>query len=82
MKKVNFGKGQKITILAIIFTLMFNPMSVEILEEYFKLAYTGMFLMSALWVIGYLLKKVLTPEKVNIPKKNTKTLKAGKLIET
>ena len=82
MKKVNFSKGQKVTIVAIICGLLFNPMSVEILEQYFKLAYTGISVVSTVWVVGYLLKKVLTPEKINIPKKSAKVQKVGKLIAT
>lgn len=68
-----FSKTQYITMGAIIVALLFNPMSVEILDAYFKWAYTIISIAATIWVIGYLLKKVLTPEKIKIPKKNKKS---------
>ncbi len=69
----HFNKYQKITMGALIGALLFNPMVVEILDEYFKWGYTVISLACTAWVLGYLLKKVLTPEKVNIPKKKKKS---------
>lgn len=68
-----FNRYQIITMVALVCALLFNPMSVEILDDYFKWAYTIISLVCTMWVLGYLLKKVLTPEKVNIPKKAKKT---------
>ena len=72
MKKVKFSKIQLVTMLALVGALLFNPMVVEILDDYFKMAYTVISIVCTVWVLGYLLKKVLTPEKVNIPKKSKK----------
>ena len=80
MKKVNFKKTQLATIGALISIGLFNPMSVEILEDYFKMVYTAIFLVSGAWVIFFVLKKSLTPE-TNIPSKTAKTSKAGKFVE-
>lgn len=83
MKKlVRFSKVQWITIGAIIGFGLLNPFSVEVLDEYFKLFYTGVFLACAVWIVGFLLVKVLRPEPINIPKKSAKTERAGKLIAT
>jgi hypothetical protein len=70
--RINFSKGQKVTITALVGMGLFNPMSVEILDQYFKMIYTGLFLVSAAWVVFYLLKKVLTPEPVNVKPKGKK----------
>ena len=74
MDKIHFKKIQLITIGAIVSALMFNPMAVEILEDYFKMAYTIIWLGSSFWAMGYLLVKVLTPDPINIPKKKKKSL--------
>lgn len=79
MSKIRFSKVQLATIGALIGIGLFNPMSVEVLEDYFKLVYTAIFLASTTWVIVFTLKKVLTPETV-IPPKTAKTSKAGKFI--
>lgn len=73
-----FNKYQKITMAALICAILFNPMSVAILDEYFKWAYTGISVLCTLWVLGYLLKKVFTPEKVNVPKKSKKSVVKSK----
>lgn len=79
---INFNKIQRITIIAIVLALLFNPFVVAVLEQYFEMAYTGISVVSTMWVAGYLLVKVLTPQKVNVPKKSAKTAKAGKFIAT
>lgn len=66
---MKFGKYQIITMGALICAILFNPMAVEILDDYFKIAYSVISVLCTLWVLGYLLKKIFTPEKVNIPKK-------------
>ena len=72
--KTRFGKYQIITMIALVTALLFNPMVVEILDEYFKWGYTVISVVSTVWVLGYLLKKVLTPEPTNYtPKKKTKS---------
>jgi hypothetical protein len=77
---VRFNRGQKVTIGALIAMGLFNPMSVEILNQYFKMVYTGLFVLGTAWVVFYLLKKVLTPEPVITEPKGKK--KATKYIET
>lgn len=79
---VRFSKVQWVTIGAIIGFGLLNPFSVEVLDEYFKLFYTGVFLACAVWIAGFLLYKVLRPEQVHIPSKNAKTTKAGKFVTT
>ena len=79
---MGFSKVQLVTVGAIIGIGLFNPMSVAVLRDYFEWFYTGVFVLCSVWVVGFLLKKVLTPERVNIPTKSSKTKKAGKLIET
>lgn len=71
--KTRFNKVQIVTICAIVGAMLFNPASVEILDEYFKHFYTIVWLGCTAWVVIYLLKKVLTPEKVNIPSKSKKS---------
>jgi hypothetical protein len=79
--RINFSKAQKVTMVALVAVGLFNPMSVEIMDEYFKMAYTGLFLVAMAWVAGYTLVRVFTPERVNV-KPKSKTQKAGKFIET
>jgi hypothetical protein len=75
-----FNKYQVITMIALILALFFNPMAYQVLKDYIEMFFTGISVVATLWVIGYLLKKVLTPEQVNIPKKAKKT--TPKFIET
>lgn len=77
---VRFNRGQRVTIGALIGMGLLNPMSVEVLNQYFKMAYTGLFVACSVWVAVYLLKKVLTPEPVITEPKGKK--KATKYIET
>lgn len=74
MTKTNFSKYQKVTMFALVGAILFNPMAVQILDEYFKTGYTVISIACTVWVLGYLLKKVLTPEKVNLPKKSKKSV--------
>ena len=76
-----FSKTQKATVVALIVMGVFNPMSVEVLNEYFKLVYTGLFVVASAWVVVFILVKALTPEKVAVPAKTKKTEKAGRYIE-
>lgn len=80
--KTNFNKAQKVTIGAVIGIGLLNPFSVAVLDTYFKLAYTAIFIVCAVWVSGFVLYKALKPEAVKLPKKSSKGLKLGKLIET
>ena len=76
-----FKKQQKITMVALIGIGLFNPFTVAVLDEYFKLFYTGVFIACVVWVSGFILKQAFTPEKVNVPKKNKKSTKPA-FIET
>lgn len=76
-----FTKYQLITMGALVGMLLFNPLVVEVFEEYFKLVYTGISLVCTVWVVVFLLYKVMKPEKVNYtPKKKSKS--QPKFIET
>lgn len=72
-KDMRLNKTQKVTILALVGMGLFNPFTVEVLEDWFKLVYTGLFVGCALWVMGYVLWKALKPEKTNVPVKTAKT---------
>ena len=74
----NFTNTQKVTMTAIVLALLFNPMTVQVLDNYFKWAYTGISLVATAWVIGFLLYKVLKPEQVKIPKKGKKNVVKSK----
>lgn len=70
---IHFTKVQKITMLAMIGFGLLNPLSVAVLEDYFKMAYMGLFLICSGWLVGFLLYKTFKVEALNIPtKKNTK----------
>lgn len=76
-----FTKVQKVTMVALIVALLLNPLSFEVLLEYFRMASTGLSLLATAWVVGFLGYKVFRPERVNIPKKSTKK-STTKFIET
>ena len=76
-----FSKTQKATVVALIVMGVFNPMSVEVLNEYFKLVYTGLFVVASAWVVVFILVKALTPEKVAVPAKVKKDRKSGMKYE-
>lgn len=79
----NFTKYQKITMAALVGAILFNPMAIEILNEYFKIAYTVISVACTVWVLGFLLYKVLKPEQVKVPKKTKKQhVKPSAYIET
>jgi hypothetical protein len=65
----SFSKIQKVTILALVLALLFNPMSYEILKDYIEWGFNIIALISTAWCMGFLLYKALKPEKINIPKK-------------
>lgn len=68
-----FNKYQKITVLALIGFGLFNPFTVAVLENWFKLVYTGIFVGCAGWIAGYVLYNALKPEVVKVaPKKKNK----------
>lgn len=75
-----FTKYQLITMFSLVGMLLFNPLVVEVFDEYFKLAYTVISLLCTAWVLGFLLKKVFTVEAVKIP--DGKTTKAQKYKKT
>jgi len=70
---VRFNKLQLITMVAIILAMLFNPGSYQILKDYIEIFFNVIAGVSTLWVLGFLLWKVLRPEQVNIPKKAKKT---------
>lgn len=77
---VKFSKIQFITMGALVAAGIFNPMSYEILKDYIEIFFNVIAGVSTLWVLGFLLWKVLRPEQVTIPKKAKKT--TPKFIET
>lgn len=70
---MKFSKLQLITMGALILALLFNPMSYQILKDYIEVFFNVIAGVSTVWVLGFLLWKVLRPEQVNIPKKAKKT---------
>lgn len=58
--------------MAAICALMFNPMAVEILDDWFKLVYTIIFVVGVVYLCGFLLWMCFRPEKVVLPKKSKK----------
>lgn len=82
-KMTQFTKYQKITMAALVGALLFNPMVIEILDQYFKIAYTALSVACTVWVLSFLLYKVLKPEQVKVPKKTKKQhVKSSDYIET
>ena len=79
--KVRFKKVQLVTMGAMVGILLLNPASVEVLESYFKLVYTGLFLISSVWVVLFLLWAAFKPEKVKLPTKSKKTTKGAMAYE-
>lgn len=71
--KVNFSKSQKISMGALVGIGLFNPFTVEVLDQYFKLVYTGVFLVCAVWVVGFILFNAFKPEQINLPTKKKKS---------
>lgn len=67
-----YSKWQKLAILAAIIGMLFNPMSYEILKDYIEWGFNILALACLAYACGFFLVKALTPEKVNIPKKNKK----------
>lgn len=66
----NFKKSQKITMVSLIGVGLFNPMTVEVLEEYFKLVYMGISVACMGWLVVYVLFTAFKPEANKVPKKN------------
>lgn len=75
---MKFTKVQLITMLALILALFFNPMSYEILKDYIEWGFNIIAILATAWVLGFLLYKVLKPEKVNLPKKTKKSVVKSK----
>lgn len=70
---IHFTKVQKITMVAIVGSGLFNPLVVVMFEDYFKMAYIGIFFISCAWLMSFILYKTFKTEPNNIPtKKNTK----------
>lgn len=79
---MKISKKNKLTMVAIIGLGLFNPFTVAVLDEYFRLAYTAITVVSAVWLMGYVVYSVTRPEAVNIPKKAKKTKKDGMVYES
>jgi len=75
---MRFTKLQFITMGALILALFFNPMSYEILKNYIEWGFNIIALVCTVWVVGFLLYKVLKPEQVNIKPKSKKSVVKSK----
>jgi len=64
---MKFKRTQLITMGALVGMGLFNPMTVAVLDEWFKWAYTGICVACTVWVCGFLLVKVFSADKTNIP---------------
>lgn len=51
---------------------LFNPMSIEILDQYFKWVYSGIAVVCAAWIVGFILYSAFRPTKLQIPSKTKK----------
>lgn len=78
----NFNKYQKITMGALVAALLFNPMVVEILDEYFKWAYSAISIAATVWCVGFLLFCTFKSGQVKTPKKKKSSVKNTDYIET
>jgi small neutral amino acid transporter SnatA (MarC family) len=76
-----FTRVQKVTMAALIIALLFNPLSFEVLLEYFRWSTTALSIAASAWVIGFLLYKVFRPEKVNTKKNKKQQVKATEYLE-
>ena len=74
-----FNKYQKLAMVSLPLAIMLNPMTIQIYLDYvvYVLEFIGG--VATVYLIVFLLYKVLKPEPVNIPKGKTKT---SKFIET
>lgn len=71
--KVTINKIQRVTVGAVIGLGLFNPFTVAVLDEWFKLAYTVICVACAVWVAGFVLVKALKPEHVKTAPKGKKS---------
>jgi hypothetical protein len=66
--------------IALILALFFNPLAYQVLKDYIEMFFTSISVVATLWVVGYLLKKVLTPEPVNYKPKGKQKVKSKEYI--
>ncbi len=71
---IRFNKGQKIAMVALPLAILFNPLTVEIYFDYFKMAFFVISLVSTAYVVGFMLYHMLwvKRERVHIPAKPRK----------
>lgn len=68
---------------ALILALLFNPMSYQILKDYIEVFFNVIAGVSTVWVLGFLLYKVLKPERVNVkPKTKKQKVKTSQYIDS
>ncbi len=79
MSKVNFTKYQIGAMVSLVIIGVLNPMSVQVLYEYFLLFYLGVFLLASAYLWGFILYMSFKPQPVKLPKGKTKP---SKFIET
>ncbi len=68
-----FSKWQIAAMAALPLALTTNPLTVEIFWQYYEWAFTGISVLATAYLLGFLMYKVLKPEKVNIPSKPKKS---------
>ena len=64
-----FSKWQIAAMIALPLAITTNPLTVEIFLEWYKWLFTSISIITTAYLFGFLLYKVLKPEKINIPKK-------------
>lgn len=80
---IRFSKWQIMAMVALPLAITTNPMLVEIFWEWYKLLFTGIFIVTTVYLAAFLLYKVLKPEKIAIPKKSKKqVVKTSQYKET
>lgn len=77
-----FNKWQKGAMVALPLAIMLNPLTIMIYIDYVVKVLEVISGIAILYLMGFMLYKILKPETVTLPKKSAKTQKAGKYIET
>ncbi len=62
----SFKRSQLVTMGAFVGIGLFNPMTVNVLDEYFKLVYYGLFVVCSVWAGAFLLYNAFKPQKTSL----------------
>lgn len=79
---IRFNKWQKLAMVSLPLAIMLNPLTIQIYLELILDIFTVVSVVSAGYLAGFLLYKVLKPETIRVPAKGQKTEKAGEFLTT